>query len=655
MKRIYKTLLMALLLFAFGPGYGKSTPEFQLDSLGRLLAATSDDSLRWHFLAEMVKVASPLDLEKAEGYLKETDEFLTEQKCPCCYLGHMINWEIHFTRKGELQRAEAKLLDIIAKFEGSSCWEKHIMAVYNNLGLVYLNMGKLDKAVEYMTCYRDAAEAAGNIEDRRNALNTMGTIYYKLNDYDQAEAYYHMALDLALGLETGKDNEIASIRLNLGTIQWARKDYQGALESFETAVAIGESSRDSINLPTRYINVGAAHLAMDHLDLAMHNFQKAKACAENTGNRGQQINAIRNMAVIAEAKGDFGTAIRYVRESLDYYKEMGAMPSILKAYVFLARLYASSGKYQVAFETQKEYSALADSSAQARLDGQMAEQLAAFEATRLKQEKDSIQSALTISEQAGVIKDLQLSKYAYTVAGLAGLLALMLVLVLLVIRSNKLKQNLRLAELKHTVLRARMNPHFLFNALNSIQNAILNRDKLVAYEYHAKFSDLMRMILMHSDQKTIKLNEEITALKLYLDLEQFRTGQGFAYTITLAPEIDPSEQEIPSMLLQPFVENAIWHGVLNRETHGNIAIQITRESGLLKCSIEDDGVGREAAHQLRNAYQPQHASVATQLTQDRLSLFREQYGKQIGLKITDKKDGAVPTGTLVELTIQLSN
>ena len=653
MKRIYKTLLIALLLFAFGPGYGKSTPEFKLDSLGVLLAQTSDDSTRWHLLMEMFEVALPLNLEKAKGYLKQTDEFLTERKCACCYLGHQINWGIYFEKKGELKTAEAKNLDIIAKYEGASCWKKHGTAAYNNLGLVYLNMGKLDKAVEYMTCYSDAAEAAGNTEDRIPALNTLGTIYYKLNDYDQAEAYYHQALDLALS--AGTENNVATVRFNLGTINWARKDYQGALESFQTALAIGESSRDSVNLPTRYNNVGAAHLALDNWDLAMRCFKKAKACAEITGNRGQQINAVRNIAIVAEARGDFDVAIHYVHESLDYYREIGSVASILKAYVFLARLYASSGKYQMAFETQKEYSALADSTAQARLDGQMAEQLAAFEATRLKLEKDSIQSALTISEQAGVIKDLQLSKYAYTVAGLAGLLALMLVLVLLVIRSNKLKQNLRLAELKHTVLRARMNPHFLFNALNSIQNAILNRDKLVAYEYHAKFSDLMRMILMHSDQKTIKLNEEITALKLYLDLEQFRTGQGFAYTITLAPEIDPSEQKIPSMLLQPFVENAIWHGVLNRETPGNIAIQITRESGLLKCSIEDDGVGREAAHQLRNAYQPQHASVATQLTQDRLSLFREQYGKQIGLKITDKKDGAVPTGTLVELTIQLSN
>jgi LytS/YehU family sensor histidine kinase len=361
------------------------------------------------------------------------------------------------------------------------------------------------------------------------------------------------------------------------------------------------------------------------------------------------------MAAVAEQKGDFKSAIGYLLESLEYYQEIGAAPSILSAYPFLARLYAASGNYQKAYETQKEFTQLADSFAQAHLDSKMAEQLAAFEANRLKQDNDSIQAALTISEQAGVIKDLQLSRYSYLVTGLAGMLVLMVILVLVIVRSNQLKQELRIAELKHTVLRARMNPHFLFNALNSIQNAILNRDKMVAYEYHAKFSELMRMILMHSDKKTIKLKEEVQAIKLYLDLEQFRTGHGFSYRIETDKEIDENVQEIPSMLLQPFVENAIWHGVLNRESPGNIDIRIGRDAEHLNCAIEDDGVGREASYKLRDVRNPGHESVATQLTRDRLELFRKQYGKSIGLKITDKKNGSFATGTLVELSIQLSN
>jgi hypothetical protein len=209
-----------------------------------------------------------------------------------------------------------------------------------------------------------------------------------------------------------------------------------------------------------------------------------------------------------------------------------------------------------------------------------------------------------------------------------------------------------------TALKAQMNPHFMYNALNSIQDLILTNDVRNANLYLNKFSSLMRSILKASDSETIQLEEEIAILKLYLDLEKLRFGNDFIYTINFEPSLDLESVSIPSMIIQPFVENAIKHGLLHKKGEKYLEISfVPQKEGLLLCTISDNGVGRKKATEIKDRAMKQHQSFATEATAKRLEILNNRYGSErIGFEIQDlhSEDKKHPLGTKVLLHIPYS-
>ncbi|MGZ4042541.1 MAG: sensor histidine kinase [Bacteroidia bacterium] len=186
---------------------------------------------------------------------------------------------------------------------------------------------------------------------------------------------------------------------------------------------------------------------------------------------------------------------------------------------------------------------------------------------------------------------------------------------------EKTKVNKQLAEFQLTALQAQMNPHFIFNAINSIQNYILKKKEQEAYNYLAKFSKLIRMVLTNSEQKTLSLYDELEMVKLYVELEQLRFKKNFEFKLDIADAVEIHRMQIPSMLIQPYIENAIWHGLMNMEDErkGILSIHISIENQLLKIVIEDNGIGREQAAKYKN--ESVHKSVAMKLTEKRLMMI----------------------------------
>ncbi len=161
--------------------------------------------------------------------------------------------------------------------------------------------------------------------------------------------------------------------------------------------------------------------------------------------------------------------------------------------------------------------------------------------------------------------------------------------------------NKRVSQIHLSALRAQMNPHFLFNCLNSIKYVIVKNDTKTAAAYLTKFSNLIRMILTNSKEPIISLSTELEALKLYIEMEQFRFEHKFQYKIEIDDALSPEETWIPPMLLQPFVENAIWHGLMLQQQEGGILlIAFHKEEDYYRCTIEDNGIGRALAGQLKS-------------------------------------------------------
>jgi LytS/YehU family sensor histidine kinase len=198
-----------------------------------------------------------------------------------------------------------------------------------------------------------------------------------------------------------------------------------------------------------------------------------------------------------------------------------------------------------------------------------------------------------------------------------------------------------------------MNPHFIFNALNSVQQYILQGNVTEANRYLSKFSKLQREVLNNSDQNFIPLEKELEVLNLYLELEQLRFDGSFEYNIQLDKAIDIDEIKIPPMIIQPFVENSIWHGLMPKQGERWVKIEFTfSQDDLLVCTVTDNGIGREAANRLKQNAHPQHQSKGLSLVYDRLNILRQQYEQAFDVSIRDQTDSdGLPAGTEVKLYI----
>lgn len=230
-----------------------------------------------------------------------------------------------------------------------------------------------------------------------------------------------------------------------------------------------------------------------------------------------------------------------------------------------------------------------------------------------------------------------------------GSIILIWILTTIYIRRVKRKEEnkRKLHTLRMESLNAQMNPHFLFNSLNSIQNYILKNDKKAANEYVSSFAKLMRVTLKRSQELDIRLNEELRALELYLELEQRRSKYGINADIKIDPQLDTTSVIIPALLIQPLVENAIWHGLIPKQQDGNIMISITKKLQQLYFVIEDDGVGRDLKKQKKG----EDISRGTNLTIERISLFSEKHRAKFGFEIEDLVQGTTKAGTRVTFNI----
>lgn len=243
----------------------------------------------------------------------------------------------------------------------------------------------------------------------------------------------------------------------------------------------------------------------------------------------------------------------------------------------------------------------------------------------------------------------------YLLIALVGVLLVLLIALLIIKnikRKAKAKNDLITSQL--TAIRAQMNPHFMYNTLNSIQDLILKNEIKHTNYYLSKFSTLMRKILEFSEAEKIVLEEEIEMLQNYLELEKLRFGNDFTFTFYIADDTNVHHTTIPSLIIQPFVENAIKHGLLHKKGVKELYIAFNKVKDEIVVSIEDNGIGRKRSEEIKLRSQLQHKSFAVGATHKRLELLNQERENKIRIEIIDKYDKEIATGTLVKLHFPLS-
>ncbi|WP_240640249.1 tetratricopeptide repeat-containing sensor histidine kinase [Mangrovimonas spongiae] len=349
---------------------------------------------------------------------------------------------------------------------------------------------------------------------------------------------------------------------------------------------------------------------------------------------------------------DFDSAVAYLERSVKEADDKEDLVVKKDAKRKLSEVYSSSGNDEKALETYKEYTEI-------------------VEELYIKKEQEIVRAAKfsrDISNKQNRIKSLENerelseSKYQltlernkrqqliiYSLIGGVLLLCILAYLMYKYIKQQRLANNL----LALKSLRSQMNPHFIFNALNSVNNFIALNDERTANKYLTDFSFLMRAVLENSEEDFIPLQKEIELLQLYVKLEHFRFQDKFDYTITVDNAININEFKIPPMLLQPYIENAVWHGLRYKKDKGQLNIDLKHVSNNeIAITITDNGIGRERSKALKTPNQKKHNSKGLSNIKKRVAILNNMYKDKIDVFITDLNPKAVDVGTKVKVTIK---
>jgi sensor histidine kinase YesM len=221
---------------------------------------------------------------------------------------------------------------------------------------------------------------------------------------------------------------------------------------------------------------------------------------------------------------------------------------------------------------------------------------------------------------------------------------------------QKIEYKVQMIELEARALRAQMNPHFIFNCLNSIKSLIQDGHQDKSVTYLTTFSKLIRTLFQNADKKEISLYDEMETCRLYLQLEAMRFDAKFSYSINIDEHVDMKSIHIPALIIQPFIENAIWHGIVPKGNGGNVAVYITSKNEVVEISIDDDGIGREASLHNKAKMHATHNSKGLNLTQSRLeldNLLRDRNAQIIFIDKKDEKGTAAGTKVIISLPAEV--
>jgi tetratricopeptide (TPR) repeat protein len=397
----------------------------------------------------------------------------------------------------------------------------------------------------------------------------------------------------------------------------------------------------------RFYNVLAVfHQFKGNKEKALDYYLKAYAINLKANDYvGLYVNSYNLHKYYIELK-DLENAEKYLLLSLEYANITRIEQYKIATYQDLHLFFAENHNYQKAYEYLLLMNKSVESTQYKDLNAKIVDLAIQYNILKTQDE-------VKILTQENQIQSLKIRNDKLIIYGLIVLILAAVLYFILIFRQNKIKTKQKTDQLMLKNLIQQMNPHFIFNTLNSIQYYMYNHSELDTNDYISKFATLIRQILENSNKNSITLSEELKSVVLYIELEQLRFNHSFEYQIVIPPEINPDEIRIPSMFIQPFIENSILHGLRHISQKGNLCIQFKINQDVLECTIEDNGIGRNKSDELNARNTPKHSSMALQISTERLKLLGSIYNKKLALRFMDMKEGCDDCGTkvFVELPI----
>jgi tetratricopeptide (TPR) repeat protein len=510
-----------------------------------------------------------------------------------------------------------------------------------------LNKGNSDEGlgnyVEALDDYLKSIELKEKMGDKMGVakcLNNIAQIYSRQGKNKDAIDYFRRSL--AIKLTFSDTVSIAKTYNNMGVSFINDAVYDSALFYLSKAAYGYSASGDMGMVATATGNIGLTYDLMGNKDTALVYYLKSLAYLEDSDEFYDIAVTSINIGSLYLDKGDLDNAEKYIKKGLDLGLEIDSKEDIKEGYKYMAELNSRKGDFKNAFSYQQKFQVISDSLLNEEKAAQLTEMLVKYESSKKDEENKLLQ-------KENEIQKILLDRNRYINIGLGILLVLLVVISWLVIKQAKLRSKQQEMELEQRLLRSQMNPHFIFNSLQSIQAFIFENSPIEAGKYLADFSRLIRLILENSTAETIPLSKEIETLKYYLSLQKLRFSEKLDYTLEVSEGNGIEFIQIPPMLMQPFIENSIEHGIRMKEGKGSVKVQIDANDSFIHLRVSDDGIGRKKAAEMQSGKNG-HKSLAMGITQDRLEIFNRKWKKKAKLRIIDLPEN---TGTVVEIDLPL--
>ncbi len=519
------------------------------------------------------------------------------------------------------------------------------------LGKCYHRTGYLQESIDHYRKAVQLAEKAGLKGVATRGYHGMMTVYKTIGDFSE----YRQSLRLMTEAGIAEDDPgfEGEGYYHLGTsfcgdsASFPGRDFGKADSLLMLAYKLAKRENDSSAASLSLLNAGWNFYLEKMYDSSLYYYHRSLTYSLPAKLFSHASNSLGNIGTIYRDLNDYETAIEHYQKAIDQARQVNDFFDLQWIYMDMSNIYLKSGdtvKAYTAYVRFKEYS---DEWIKSEANRDITD-------ARIRYEADTHNKELALLS-------LRLKNNRILNIGFAGLVFLGLIIGWLIFRSIKLGNKHRMSEMNHKIseltqanLRQQMNPHFIFNTLNSIQYYMYRHDKLETNTYLTKFSCLMRKILDNSGKTYIPLRDELEALTLYLDLEKLRFKNKFSYQINVDEEIDPLLYRIPAMLIQPYVENSICHGLMPAENFGLVTIDMKLDKDHITCIVQDNGIGRKAAQKIRKMKNDSHDSLGTRIVSSRLDLINSLYGTSLHTTFTDlKNDRGQSEGTRVEIEIPI--
>lgn len=556
----------------------------------------------------------------------------------------------------------------------------------------YLLLGEINEGIAAWSLAKDAYEKAHELANSKKGISPefiksvvgLGNSHLHLQNLDAAVQYFLQGVQLTRGQQQNQ------LRLSLSEAYYQQQKYDGALAAineisitnrldgtFQTLVEIQRAKIETqLNGNAKLGNIYSNSLNKAQSGSVVEpevsqSLQKTKEEIAGTYRSRKQYddeielrkNAIEynqqveNFAEVTkdkveigktlEAKGEDSKALKELEEAGKIAESISDANEKSNAFLLLAEAYEKNGQTANALRTYRKY---ASSIAQQLRE---TKRMQASRDTIIAKQKniERISSDVSLGKEQDSLQEATVYRQQLIIYGLLLIVIIVAIAAFFIYRNAKAKHLAnQLLALKS--LRSQMNPHFIFNALNSVNHFIAEQDERTANKFLSEFSALMRAVLENSGQDFITLNAEVEMLSLYLKLEHYRFRDKFDYELQIDPGIVTETIELPPMLLQPYIENAVWHGLRYKEGRGKLSVSIAPKNGDIVVTISDNGIGRERSKQLKTDNQRKHKSTGLQNIGQRLAILNDVYRTHYRVAIDDMPNN---TGTVVTIFLPTTN